>query len=40
MAGLVREVKAIGDPGHPDTARSIAVVIVKELCDRHEIDLT
>ena len=40
LAGLARQIKAIGDPDHADTARSIAGQIIKHLCDRHEIDLT
>ena len=40
LAGLARQIKAMGEPGHKDTARSIAGQIVKELCVRHEIDLT
>ena len=40
LAGLARQIKALGDPGHADTARSIAGQIIKQLCDRHEIDLT
>jgi hypothetical protein len=39
LAGLARQIKAIGDPDHADTARSIAGQIIKHLCDRHEIDL-
>lgn len=40
LAGLTRQIKVISDPNHADTARSIAGLIVKELCNRHEIDLT
>ena len=40
LAGLARQIKALGDPGHADIARSIAGQIIKQLCDRHEIDLT
>jgi hypothetical protein len=40
LAGLARQIKAMGDSDHADTARSIAGQIVKELCDRHEIGLT
>lgn len=40
LAGLARQLKATGDPGHADIARSIAAQIIKQLCDRHEIDLT
>lgn len=40
LAGLARQIKAISDPDHADTARSIAGQIVKHLCERHEIDLT
>ena len=40
LAGLARQIKAISDPDHADTARSIAGQIIKHLCDRHEIDLT
>ena len=40
LAGLARQIKAMGDPDHADTARSIAGQIVKQLCDRHEIKLT
>ena len=40
LAGLARQLKATGDPDHADTARSIAGQIIKQLCDRHEIDLT
>jgi hypothetical protein len=39
LAGLARQIKAIGDPSHADTARSIAGQIIKQLCDRHEIKL-
>jgi hypothetical protein len=40
LAGLARQLKALGDPGHADIARSIAGQIIKKLCDRHEIRLT
>ena len=40
LAGLARQIKATADSDHADTARSIAGQIVRELCDRHEIDLT
>ena len=40
LAGLARQIKAISDPDHADTARSIAGQIIKQLCERHEIDLT
>lgn len=40
LAGLARQLKATADPDHTDTARNIAGQIIKELCDRHEIDLT
>lgn len=39
LAGLVRQLKAVTDPDHADTARAIAGQIIKELCDRHEIKL-
>ena len=39
LAGLARQIKALGDPGHADVARSLAGQIIKQLCDRHEIDL-
>ena len=40
LAGLVRQIKATGDPAHADIARGIAGQIIKQLCDRHEIALT
>jgi len=40
LAGLARQIKAMRDPDHADTARSIAGQLVKQLCERHEIDLT
>ena len=40
LAGLARQIKVMSDPDHADTARSIAGLIVKGLCNRHEIDLT
>lgn len=40
LAGLARQIKAMGDLDHADIARAIAAQIVKELCDRHEIKLT
>ena len=40
LAGLARQIKAIGDPDHADIARSIAGQIIKHLSDRHEINLT
>jgi hypothetical protein len=40
LAGLARQLKATADPDHADIARSIAGQIIKQLCDRHEIDLT
>jgi ribosomal protein L18E len=40
LAGLVRQLKAIGDASHADVARDIAAQIIKEICDRHEIRLT
>lgn len=40
LAGLARQIKALADPGHADTARSIAGQIIKQLCERHEITLT
>ncbi len=39
LAGLARQIKALDDPGHADVARGIAGQIIKQLCDRHEIDL-
>jgi len=39
LAGLARQIKALGDADHADTARSIAGQIIKQLCDRHEITL-
>jgi len=39
LAGLARQIKALGDPDHADIARSIAGQIIKQLCDRHEIRL-
>ena len=41
--GLARQLKAMGDPdhaNHADVAHHIAGQLIKELCDRHEIDLT
>lgn len=40
LAGLARQIKALGDPDHADIARSIAGQIIKQLCDRHDIRLT
>ncbi len=40
MAGLARQLKAIGEASHDDAARDIAAQIIKELCDRHAIRLT
>ena len=37
LAGLARQLKAIGDPDHAHVARYIAGQLIKELCDRHEI---
>lgn len=39
LAGLARQIKAMGDAVHADTARGIASQIIKQLCDRHEIYL-
>ena len=39
LAGLARQLKAIGEPNHAHIARSIAGQLIKELCDRHEIVL-
>ena len=40
LAGLARQIKALGDPDHADIARGIAGQIIKQLCERHEIKLT
>jgi hypothetical protein len=40
LAGLARQIKALGDPDHADIARGIAGQIIKQLCERHEIYLT
>ena len=40
LAGLARQLKAIGDASHADVARDIAAQLIKEICDRHEIRLT
>jgi len=37
---LERQIKVLGDCGHTDMARSIAGQIIKQLRERHEIDLT
>ena len=39
LAGLARQLKAIGDASHADVARDIAAQLIKEICDRHEIRL-
>ena len=39
LAGLARQIKSMGDPGHADIARGIAGQIIKQLCDSHEIVL-
>ena len=39
LAGLARQLKAIGEPDHAHIARNIAGQLIKQLCDRHEIDL-
>jgi hypothetical protein len=39
LAGLARQLKAIGAANHADVARNIAAQLIRELCQRHEIRL-
>jgi hypothetical protein len=39
LAGLARQLKAVDDPDHADTARDLAAKIITELCGRYEIPL-
>lgn len=40
LAGLARQLKAIGEASHANVARDIAAQLIVEICDRHEIRLT
>lgn len=40
LAALARQIKAVADRDHAPTARGIAALIVKELCERHKIRIT
>lgn len=40
LDALALQLKAIGDADHADVARGIAAQLIKELCERHGIQLT